>query len=305
MDLVIMAAGMGSRFGGLKQIEPIDIDGNFIIDYSIFDAIRFGFDKVVFVIKHEIYDIFKETIGKRVEDKIKVEYVFQEIDDLPKDIKKPAERTKPWGTGQAILACKDVVKNDFVIINADDFYGKDAFKVASEFGKVANDNEYALIGYVVKNTLSKNGSAKRGVCKVENGHLIDLLECSVENINGKIFATPLDTNETQEISADSCVSMNMWYLKPSIFDYLEKRFPEFLNDNLTKNPLKCEFLLPVEIGNMVRKNLVSIPVLRTNAVWYGVTYKEDKQSVVDALANLREKGDYPIHLWQKENIVTK
>lgn len=301
MDLVIMAAGMGSRFGGLKQIEPMDKDGNFIIDYSIFDAIRCGFDRVVFIIKEENYEDFIETVGKRVEKRIKVQYVFQRAQNIPAQFRIPAGRVKPWGTGHAILACKDVVKGDFVIINADDFYGYDAFKTAAEFIKNKKHNskipEYALIGYKVANTLSANGSAKRGVCVVENGMLKHIDESSVEKVNGKIIASPLDGTKPFEITPDRTVSMNMWCLDASIFAELEKEFIPFLETNLKTNPLKCEYLIPTIISNMVEAGRAKTTVVDTSAVWYGVTYKEDKESVVNALKEMKQEGVYPEKLW--------
>lgn len=302
MDLVIMAAGMGSRFGGLKQIEPMDNEGNFIIDYSIYDAIRCGFDRVVFIIKEENYQDFVETVGKRVEKRIKVQYVFQRAQNIPAQFLVPAERVKPWGTGHAILACKDVVKDDFVIINADDFYGYDAFKTASDFiknkkGKNAKVPEYALIGYKVANTLSENGSAKRGVCVVENEALKHIDESSVEKTNGKIVASPLDGSKPFEISPDRTVSMNMWCLDASIFEELEREFIPFLESNLKTNPLKCEFLIPTIISDMVEGGRATTVVKNTSAVWYGVTYKEDKEGVVNALKQMKKDGVYPEKLW--------
>ena len=241
MTLVIMAAGMGSRFGGLKQIEPIDEYGNFIIDYSIYDAIKAGFTKVVFIIKKENYNIFRDSVGKRVEKYIDVEYVFQELDKLPEGYSIPENRVKPWGTGHAILCCKDVVKENFAIINSDDFYGRDAFRVIVEFLKNDKSNsgigEYAMAGYMVKNTLTENGSVKRGVCQVENGYLSRLIESSIENKDGKLVATPLEDGEEFEIDPEGTVSMNMFGFTPQILDYLYETFPIFLDshkDNIDK-----------------------------------------------------------------------
>ena len=221
LTLVIMAAGMGSRFGGLKQIEPVGPNGEFIIDYSIYDAVRAGFNKVVFIIKEENYDIFKETIGKRVEKQIKVEYAFQRQTDIPKgyDI---GDRTKPWGTSHAILSAKNNVKGNFTIINADDFYGKDSFEKAATFFKEDHPNEYAIIGYKIKNTLTENGAVKRGVCKAEGGYLTKLVESSVENKDGHIIASPLNGSEPFEIDPEDPVSMNMFCFRDNLFPYLEK-----------------------------------------------------------------------------------
>ena len=305
MDLVIMAAGMGSRFGGLKQVEPINDNGEFIIDYSIYDAIRCGFDKVVFIIKEENYDLFRNTVGKRIEDKIDVEYVFQKIDHIPEGFTVPEDRVKPWGTGHAILECMNTVKDDFVIINADDFYGYDAFKRAAEFlkNKKKSDNHYALIGYVCENTLTENGSCKRGMCSAKNGKLTTIQESLIEKINGKIFATPLDTDNTFEIDPKTLVSMNMWCFSPTLFKELNKRFQIFLEENLEANPMKCEYLIPTVIGEMLEDGLIEVSVENTTAKWYGVTYKEDKEMVVNALKKMTENGLYPAHLW-KEKIQT-
>lgn len=294
MDLVIMAAGMGSRFGGLKQIEPIDEYNNFIIDYSIFDAIRAGFDRVVFIIKEENYDIFKNTIGARVESKIEVEYVFQGGLDVMK------ERVKPWGTGHAILCCKDVVKDNFAIINADDFYGQDAFKTAADYMKKLNKNstDFALVGYKVKNTLSENGAAKRGVCSVKNGYLEDIIESSIERIDGKIIAKPLSSGEEKILNEDQTVSMNMFCFTPRLFKFLEDGLKTFLEQN--KNDLtKCEYLLPDVIQTLIKQKEITVKALNTSAVWYGVTYKEDKPSVVSSIKSLVNTGNYPKGLWEK------
>ena len=298
MTLVIMAAGMGSRFGGLKQIEPIDDNGNFIIDYSIYDAIKEGFTKVVFIIKKENFDVFKETIGKRVEKYIDVEYVFQELDKLPKGYKVPEGRVKPWGTGHAILCCKDVVKENFAIINSDDFYGRDAFRVIAEFLKNNKDNNmYAMAGYKVKNTLTENGSVKRGVCHEKDGYLTKIVESNIERVDGKLVASALETGIEYEVFDNDTVSMNMFGFTPLIFDYLEKRFPLFLDEN-KENNLKCEYLIPSIVFEQIEKDLVKVKVLKTDAVWQGITYREDKDKVVKELKKLVDKGEYPQNLWK-------
>ena len=301
MTLVIMAAGMGSRFGGLKQIEPIDEYGNFIIDYSIYDAIKEGFKKVVFIIKKENYDIFRDTVGKRVEKYIDVEYVFQELDKLPYGYSVPEDRVKPWGTGHAILCCKDVVKENFAIINSDDFYGRDAFKVIAEFLKNVKEeksiNEYAMAGYKVKNTLTENGAVKRGICQVKDGYLTKLIESNIEKKDGKLIATPLEGGEEFEVSEEDTVSMNMFGFTPKMFDYLEKRFPEFLDehkDNLTK----CEYLIPTIIFEEINIGKAKVEVLKTDAVWQGITYREDKDKVVKEIKKLVDSGEYPLGIWK-------
>ena len=232
MTLVILAAGMGSRFGGLKQIEPVGKNGEFIIDYSIYDAIKCGFTKVVFIIKEENYEIFRETVGKRVEDKIKVEYVFQKNDNVPLGINIPITRVKPLGTAHAILCCKDVVNEPFAIINADDFYGFDAYKVISEFLRENNNsNCYAMAGYYVGNTITENGAVKRGICRSNGDYLTELVESSVERNGSRIIATPLDGRAPFEVPSSCLVSMNLFAFKPEIFDYLEERFKSFLEEN--------------------------------------------------------------------------
>ena len=297
MTLVIMAAGMGSRFGGLKQIEPIGENGEFIIDYSIYDAIRCGFTKVVFIIKEENYDIFRETVGKRVESKIKVEYVFQNNENVPTGIEIPSDRTKPLGTAHAILCCKDVVKEDFAVINADDFYGYDAFKVISEFLR-NNDSpkEYAMAGYLVGNTLASTGAVKRGVCEKKGNYLTELIESSIERVGDKIIATPLEAGDAFEVTEDTLVSMNMFGFKKQIFDYLEKRFESFLEENKEKLN-KCEYLIPTVVFEQIKNGDATVEVLKTTAVWHGMTYKEDKEELVCAIRELTNQGEYPASLW--------
>ena len=297
MTLVIMAAGMGSRFGGLKQIEPIDEYGNFIIDYSIYDAIRVGFTKVVFIIKKENYDIFRETVGARVEKHIEVEYVFQELDALPEGYSVPLGREKPWGTGHAILCCKDRVHENFAIINADDFYGRDAYRVIAEFLNNNHDeSKYAMAGYMAKNTLTENGSVKRGVCQEKDGYLTQLIESVIENRNGMLIATPVEGGNEFSVSEDDLVSMNMFGFTPKLFERLEKEFPKFL-DNHQDNILKCEYLIPTIVFNQIEDGEIMVQVLKTNAVWHGITYREDKEEVVSEIKRLVDNGDYPRGLW--------
>ncbi len=295
LTLVIMAAGMGSRFGGLKQIEPVGPNGEFIIDYSIYDAVRAGFNKVVFIIKEENYDIFKETIGKRVEKQIKVEYAFQRQTDIPKGY-DPGDRTKPWGTSHAVLSAKNNVKGNFIILNADDFYGRDSFEKAAKFFSEDHPNEYAIIGYKIKNTLTENGAVKRGVCKAENGYLTKLVESSVEEKDGHIIATPLNGSEPFEINADDPVSMNMFCFRDDIFKYLEDHLVEFFEQN--KDDLsKCEYLIPDSVFSMMDEGLIRVPVIPTTAKWQGITYKEDKERLVNDIQSLIDKGEYPNSLW--------
>lgn len=299
LTLLIMAAGMGSRFGGLKQIEPVGPNGEFIIDYSVYDAIQAGFNKIVFIIKEENYEVFKETIGKRIEDKIKVEYVFQRLEDLPEGYTCPEMREKPWGTAHAILSAKNNIHEPFAIINADDFYGRDAYFVISKFLKEKQEeNTYAMVGYQVKNTLTENGSVKRGVCRVENNYLKELIESSVIEENGVIVATPLDGSNPFEIMEDTYVSMNMLGFNPSLFSYIEKHFPSFLEQN-KENILKCEYLIPDVLTQATKESYAKTKILPTTAKWEGVTYKEDKESVVKAIQTLINEGIYPPNLWKK------
>ncbi len=299
MTLVIMAAGMGSRFGGLKQVEPVGPNGEFILDYSIYDAIRAGYDKVVIIIKEENYDLFRETIGKRIEEKIKVEYAFQKLEDVPEGVKIPEARVKPWGTSHAILSAKKYVTEPFAIINADDFYGLDPYmKIKEYFDKEPGNNEYAMVGYNVMNTMSENGSVKRGVCSKNNENLLSkLIESSIEKKDGKIVATPLEDEDNPfEIEEDTLVSMNFFGFKPSIFGYLEDEMTEFFEKH--KNDLNsCEFLIPISVFKRIEEEKINVKVLNTNEKWYGITYKEDKEELVNAINKMIEEGKYPKNLW--------
>ena len=296
ITLVILAAGMGSRFGGLKQIEPMGPNKEFIIDYSIYDAIKAGFNKVVFLIKEENYEIFKETIGSRVEPHIKVEYCFQKNDNLPEGYSLPEERVKPLGTAHAILCCNKKVNEPFMIINADDFYGRDAFIKGAEFLRNLKDEKpypYGMIGYLVKNTITENGTVKRGVCNVEDGFLTKITESSVgRNENGVIIAKPLDEKlEKFSVDDDDTVSMNMLLFTPSIFKYIENHFKDFLDNN--KDDLeKCEYLIPDVLFESIEEKYSTCKVISTTATWYGVTYKEDAPVVKEAIRGLVDLGKY-------------
>ena len=296
MTLVIMAAGMGSRFGGLKQIAPMGPNDEFIIDYSIYDAIKAGFSKVVFIIKEENYDIFKETIGSRVEPHIPVEYVFQKIDNVPDFVKIPETREKPWGTAHAIYCAKDAITEPFLVINADDFYGRDAFMVAKEFLEKGNEKEYATITYQVVNTMTENGSVKRGVTVAENGILKSITESKIEEIDGKIKATALNSGEEYELNRDALVSMNLLAFDLSIFDYLNKKIDEFFKENENKLD-SCEMYIPEIMSQAHQEGFAVAKVLDTKAKWYGVTYKEDTDLVRKSLKELVEQGEYPNNLW--------
>ena len=298
ITLVILAAGMGSRFGGLKQIAPMGPNDEFIIDYSVYDAIKAGFTKIVFLFKEENYEIFKETIGARVEPHIHVEYCFQKNDNIPEGYEIPKERVKPLGTAHAILCCKDKVHEPFMMINADDFYGTDAYLTGAEFLKNVNEEEvkqYGMVGYLVKNTITENGSVKRGVCEQNDGFLTRIVESKVERIDGKIIATPLSGAEEFEVREDQTVSMNMLLFTPSIFDYIEKEFPKFLDSQ--EDLMTCEFLIPDILQDTIEVGYATAKVLPTKATWYGVTYKEDTENVRNALKSLVDNNEYPNNLW--------
>lgn len=290
--LVIMAAGIGSRFGGgIKQLAPVGPNGEIIIDYSIHDALEAGFNKVVFIIRKDLEKDFREVIGNRVEHLCEVEYAFQEMDDLPKGFTVPEGRAKPWGTGQAILVCKDIVKEPFAVINADDYYGKQAFVKVHDYlvEHAGTKYQYCMAGFILRNTLSDNGGVTRGVCKVDgNGYLSDIVETS------NIIKCPegVKIEDTDEvIDADSYVSMNMWGITPEFFEVLEKGFTEFLSA-LPPGDLKAEYLLPMVIDGMLKSGQATVAVLETLDKWFGVTYAADKQSVVDAFAKLIADGVY-------------
>ena len=295
LTLVIMAAGMGSRFGGLKQIEPIGPNNEFLIDYSIYDAIKAGFSKIVFIIKKENEEIFKNTIGTRVEGHIPVSYVFQDSSNIPVNIDF-SNREKPLGTGHAIYCCKDEVTTPFAIINADDFYGRDAFIKIVEFLKNTDDNSYGLVGYKVNNTLTDNGSVKRGICYAKDNYLTYIVESSIERKNNKIIASPLNGKEPFEVTTDTLVSMNMIGFTPKIFNYLEKELTNFLK-NPNTNLEKDEFLIPDVLQTSISEDNKKVKVLDTTAVWYGVTHKEDKDFVVNSINKLVTDGIYPNNLW--------
>jgi hypothetical protein len=293
-----MAAGMGSRFGGIKQLEPVGPSGEIIMDYSIYDAIEAGFNKVVFIIRKDLEKDFKDIIGNRIEKLIKVEYVFQELEALPTGFNKPEGRTKPWGTGQAVLCCKDVVQEPFAVINADDYYGKEAFKIVYQFlnNSSYQSNQYCMAGFILGNTLSDNGSVTRGVCKVKDGVLVDIEETSGIVPEGDHAAAKNSSGDNIAIDLNSVVSMNMWGFKPEVFEELEKGFVTFLS-NVTDNEVKQEYLLPTVVGDLVKENKAEVIVLKSSDRWFGVTYKEDKEVVIKSIQILIDKGDYPVKLF--------
>ena len=283
--LVVMAAGMGSRFGGLKQVEPIGPKGEALLDFSVYDAKKAGFTKVVFIIKHQIEKEFKELVGKRIEKIIDVEYAFQETDKLPEGFVAPEERTKPWGTGHAIYCCRDIVKTPFAVINADDYYGKSAFEKIYNHLKEQN-GDYCMVGFRLANTLTENGSVSRGVCEIEDGKLKSVTE-RTKIVNCKY--TEDDVNWIS-LSPDTVVSMNMWGFTPDFFKYVERDLIAFLNEKI--NVPKAEFYLPSVASGVINNNEKNVTVLVAEDKWYGVTYKEDKDDVVNAISEKINAGEY-------------
>ena len=300
--LVIMAAGMGSRYGGLKQMDPVDENGHIIMDFSIYDAIRAGFEKVVFIIKKENEALFKECVGDRVAKKMQVEYVFQDLHNLPEGYIVPEGREKPWGTGHAVLSCLSAVDGPFAVINADDYYGREAFQIIYDFLTTYQDDEkyqYTMVGYYLKNTLTENGHVARGVCIAdEEGKLTGITERTHIEKHADGPAYTEDDGETwTKLPEDTIVSMNMWGFTSGILQELNNRFARFLEENLRKNPLKCEYFLPFVVDELLKENKAEVTVLKSPDRWYGVTYKEDKPVVVEAIKNMRFAGLYPQGNW--------
>ena len=302
ITLVIMAAGIGSRFGGgIKQLAPVGPNDEIIMDYSIYDAKEAGFNKVVFVIRKDLEEEFDRVIGSRIKQVIDVEYVFQELNNIPEVYQeKLKNRTKPWGTGQAILCCKDVVKEPFLVINADDYYGKQAYKEAYDYlvnDQVSNGKEQiAMVSFILKSTLSDNGGVTRGICSVnEDNHLIDIVEThNIEKGNNCAFVKAGE--DMIDIDLQVPVSMNMWALQPGIFEILERKFKEFLSQ-LDDEDIKAEYLLPTIIGDLLKEEKADVTVLKSLDNWFGVTYQEDKQSVIDSIKELISAGIYPDKLY--------
>lgn len=301
--LVIMAAGMGSRYGGLKQIDKIDAAGHIIMDFSIFDAKRAGFEKVVFIIKRENLELFKEVIGDAVSAQMEVAFAFQDINNIPEGFEVPAERVKPWGTAHAVLSCIDEVDGPFAVINADDYYGVEAFKEIYNFLSTHEDDDkyrFAMVGYEVGKTVTDNGYVSRGVCEVnENQELISVTERTrIEKKDGGIAFTEDDGASWTFIDEKTPVSMNMWGFTNSILKEIKNRFPAFLEEGLKTNPLKCECYLPAVVSELLAEGKATVTVLKSSDQWHGVTYQEDKPVVVKALQDLKDSGLYPEYLWK-------
>ena len=302
--LVIMAAGMGSRYGGLKQIDPVDREGHIIMDFSIFDAKRAGFEKVVFIIKRENEKDFKEAVGHRMEQVMDVAYVFQDIDKIPKGFQVPEGRVKPWGTAHAVLCAMDEVDGPFAVINADDYYGRHAFQVIYDYLTTHEDDEkyrYTMVGYRLKNTVTDNGHVSRGVCELDaEKHLVAINERTrIEKRDGGIAYSEDDGETWISLDPDTLVSMNMWGFTQSMMEEIRRGFPGFLEKGLSENPMKCEYYLPSVVSGLLAEDRASVTVLESEDKWYGVTYKEDKPVVVEAIQSLKDAGIYPQDLWEK------
>lgn len=302
--LVVMAAGMGSRYGGLKQMDPMDDAGHVILDFSVYDAMLAGFEKVIFIIKRENEEVFRECIGDRIAKRMQVEYAYQDLNALPEGFSVPEGRQKPFGTGHAVLCCKDKIDGPFAVINADDFYGRHAFQMIYDYlSRPKEDNgmyQYVMVGYIMENTLTENGHVARGVCRIdESGHLVEIHERTRIEKRGDETAYTEDEGATWvTIPEGSIASMNMWGFEQNLMEELEKRFPAFLEENLSANPLKCEFFLPSAVQQLMEERKAEVAVLKSEDRWYGVTYKEDKETVMKALADFKAQGVYPKQLWE-------
>jgi UTP-glucose-1-phosphate uridylyltransferase len=298
LTLLVLAAGMGSRYGGLKQLDQVGPSGETIIDYSVYDAIEAGFNKIVFIIRKDIEKEMKELLFDKYSKKIKIEYVFQELTNVPEGVKVPEDRVKPWGTGHAVLMAKDVINEPFVVINADDFYGKSAFKVVADYMNSQKDElkgKNCMAGYLLKNTLSENGSVSRGVCKVdENNELVEITErTKIAWEESKIIAD--DNGNNLELDGETFVSMNFWGFTPDVFPELESEFKKFIQDNLLN--IKSEYYIPSIVSHQMNNKLATVKVLEATDQWFGVTYQEDKPLVVAKVKELTDSGKYPEKLW--------
>ena len=301
--LVIMAAGMGSRYGGLKQIDPVDGEGHSIMDFSMFDAKRAGFEKVIFIIKKENEADFKEAVGDRMGKYMEVSYAFQELSNIPEGYEVPEGRVKPWGTAHAVLSCIDQIDGPFAVINADDYYGVEAFKLIYDYLSTHQDDDkyrYTMVGYHLGNTVTDNGHVARGICEMnEAGELLSIRERTrIEKRDGGIAFTEDDGETWTFVPADTTVSMNMGGFSKSILEEIKKGFPAFLDKGLKENPMKCEYFLPAVVSSLVEEDRASVAVLKSADKWYGVTYKEDKPVVEAAVKRMNEAGVYPTHLWE-------
>lgn len=301
--LVVLAAGIGSRYGGLKQIDPVGKHGEIIIDYSLYDAMRAGFQRVIFIITKKIEDDFKNVIGNRISKRMEVRYAYQDINDLPEGFTVPEGRTKPWGTGHAVLACRGLIDAPFAVINADDYYGREAFRKIYDYLSHVQDTDvfqYGMVGYTLENTLTENGHVARGICTVQDGILTNVVERTrIEKCGGQACYT-LDGVNWTGIPAHSIVSMNLWGFSESMIGELEKQFPLFLKTAAIQDPLKSEYFLPTVVNELIQKKKATVQVFTSSDRWYGVTYKPDKPVVEKAISNLIAAGTYPEKLWPEE-----
>lgn len=298
--LLIMAAGLGSRYGGLKQIDKIGPNGEILLELAVHDAIKAGFEKVVFILRDEIEDEFKELIGNKLEKYAEIKYVVQKIDDLPKGYNVPEGRTKPWGTGQAILSAKDLVDAPFVAINADDFYGQESFnKIYSFLTTNTDENMYGMVGYKLCNTLSENGHVARGVCKIKDGYLEEVIERTKIIKKGESAFYTEDEVNWVELKYESTVSMNMWAFNINIFEELKEQFKSFLDTEVKKKPMKSEYFIPSVVSLLLKNNKIKVKVIESNDKWYGVTYQQDKYIVKSAIENMIKEGVYDKNIWEE------
>lgn len=302
--LVIMAAGMGSRYGGLKQIDPVDNEGHIIMDFSMYDAKRAGFEKVVFIIKHEIEKDFKENVGERISKYMDVSYAYQDIENIPEGFEVPEGRVKPWGTAHAVLSAIDELDGPFAVINADDYYGREAFELIYNYLSTHEDDEkyrYTMVGYELGNTVTDNGHVARGLCDMnEKGELTGIHErTQIEKRDGGIAYTEDEGKTWTFVPADTTVSMNMWGFTASILKEIKDGFPAFMEEGLKSNPMKCEYFLPTVVSDLIGEGKATAAVLKSADKWYGVTYKEDKPVVVAAIQKMKDEGIYPQHLWEE------
>ena len=300
--LLVMAAGLGSRYGGLKQLDKIGPNGEIILELSSYDAIKAGFKKIIFILRTEIVEDFKELIGNKLSQFAEIEYVIQDINNIPEGFNIPTDRVKPWGTGHAILCAKDIVKSPFLVINADDYYGQESFKLMYDYLSTnTEENHHAMVGYKLKNTLSENGHVARGICTVEDGELKEIVERTKIIKRGESAFYTEDEKEWIELDYNSIVSMNMWGFMNSIFEITEEGFKNFLQNNLNNNPLKAEYFIPLVVSDLINSGKGKVKVINSKDKWYGVTYQEDKALVKEAIKKMIDEGKYKKNLWDEVN----
>ena len=300
--LLVMAAGLGSRYGGLKQLDKIGPNGEIILELSSYDAIKSGFEKIIFILRAEIVEEFKELIGNKLSQFAEIEYVIQDMNNIPEGFNIPTGRVKPWGTGHAILCAKDIVKSPFLVINADDYYGQESFKLMYDYLSTnTEENHHAMVGYKLKNTLSENGHVARGICTVEDGELKEIVERTKIIKRGESAFYTEDEKEWIELDYNSIVSMNMWGFMNSIFEITEEGFKNFLQNNLNNNPLKAEYFIPLVVSDLINSGKGKVKVINSKDKWYGVTYQEDKALVKEAIERMIDEGKYKKNLWDEVN----